>query len=295
VSALPTAAVSLLAALTAPAVPPSPTPPTLHPSAIGSALVGADCSANPNAPECHFSIDGEPADVSAGSRKPATSTAATGRVCHDVPVFTPATKDTGQAGDGTGANGLKRRDCSVNGLFVDSTLIFYRTDPSALDAQQLAQRAEQALVMPRPAVEMSPEPDVAQLTGLPVWLWLEPGAWAPKSVTLSANGVTVTATATPQRVVWNMGDGSTVTCAGAGTPFPEHSSGDAMAPSPTCGHTFHRTSEMEPGGAFHVTATVVWRVDWTGFGPGGTFPDLESSVGFPVRVIEAAALVTNSR
>ena len=186
-----------------------------------------------------------------------------------------------------------QEQCTQAGKIISSKLVFYPVSSPA-SPQALAKKAYKTLVMPQPQVVMSPAVNVPQLTGLPVWMWLKPGSWVPKTSTVSAGAITVTATATPQRAVWTMGDGSTVTCAGPGTPFPGHPSGDAMAPSPTCGHIFHRTSEVEPGGAFHVTVTIVWRVDWTGFGPGGTFPDVESSVGFPVRVIEAAALVTNS-
>jgi len=186
-----------------------------------------------------------------------------------------------------------QEQCTQGGKIVSSKLVFY-PQPSPASAQALAQKAYKTLDMPKPDVMMSPAETVPQLTGLPVWLWLKSGSWVPKSSTVSAGGITITATAAPQRVVWSMGDGATVTCAGPGTPFPGHPGGDGVAPSPTCGHTFRRTTAAEPGGAFHVTATIVWRVDWTGFGPGGTFPDVESSVGFPVRVIEAAALVTNS-
>ena len=187
-----------------------------------------------------------------------------------------------------------QEQCTQGGKLISSRTVFYPV-PSPASAQALAENAYKALDMPKPQVGMSPAADVPQLTGLPVWLWLAPDSWMPKSLTVSAGGITIKTTATPQRVVWSLGDGSTVKCSGPGTPYPDHPSGDGTAQSPTCGHTFHRTSAIEPGGAFHATATIVWRVDWTGFGPGGTFPDLESSTGFPVRVIEAAALVTNSR
>jgi hypothetical protein len=213
--------------------------------------------------------------------------------CLIVPVTElPANLAPSKAGPDAG-NQI-RRECFLRGRLVSSEVVYYTVEPKAPSAVDLAKQAYGKLVPPEPIVRISPASNVPQLTGLPVWLWLPSGAWVPQSSMASAGGITVKATATPQRVVWSMGDGTTVTCAGPGTPFPPHPSGDGTAPSPTCGHTFHRTSATEPGGAFRVTATIVWRVDWTGFGPGGTFPDVESSVGFPVRVIEAAALVTNS-
>ncbi|MCL2090603.1 MAG: hypothetical protein FWH11_05180 [Micrococcales bacterium] len=66
-----------------------------------------------------------------------------------------------------------------------------------------------------------------------------------------------------------MGDGSTVTCAGsdaAGTPYDASYGG---APSPTCGYRYGWTSAREPGGAFTVTVTANWAVDWSGGGRSG--------------------------
>jgi hypothetical protein len=286
------AVIGLLAAaatsFSAPSSPPAPI--------ASDAFVGADCSTNPDAPECHFSIDGKSSKKSASISKAVPANASNVRVCQEVPVFIPLVQHVVTVGDPSVPETMTQQECTVNGRLVDSSLVFAPTDPATppVSAQQLAQHAYQALVMPRPDVGMSPGIDVPQLAGLPVWLWLKPGSWSPKSVTLTANGVTVTATATPRQVVWSMGDGTTETCSGPGTPFPEHPVDGGMAPSPTCGHTYRRTSAAEPGGAFRATTTVVWRVDWTGFSQGGTFPDVESSTGFPVRVIEAAALVTNS-
>lgn len=261
------------------------------PGAIGyAACGGTSCDT--------FAQDDAPAKV-ANPAPVSTPADPNAPVCQDVAVpdhFDKLPSQVVSQADPsyTGPLDAYEEQCVQDGRIISLKLIFYPV-PSSTSAQDLAEKAYKTLVMPIPQVVMSPAANVPQLTGLPVWMWLEPGSWAPISSTVSAGPVTITATATPQRVLWTMGDGSTVTCAGPGTPFPEHPNSDGTTPSPTCGHTFHRTSEVEPGGAFHATATIVWRVDWTGFGPGGTFPDVESSIGFPVRVIEAAALVTNSR
>ena len=51
-----------------------------------------------------------------------------------------------------------------------------------------------------------------------------------------------------------MGDGSTVTCDGPGTPYQAET--DPKASSPDCGHTYLRSSARESGQAFVVSATV---------------------------------------
>lgn len=98
------------------------------------------------------------------------------------------------------------------------------------------------------------------LVGLPVWLWVDdPSAttWGPK--TISAGGVSMTARAT--RVVWDLGDGTEVSC-GKGT---EWTYGMGEKPSPTCGHTYSKQ------GRYTVRATSSWVARWSGYGQSGSF------------------------
>ncbi|GAA5110823.1 hypothetical protein GCM10025762_19140 [Haloechinothrix salitolerans] len=150
---------------------------------------------------------------------------------------------------------------------------------------ELAQMARKQLRLPTPTIAANPVGD--QLVNLPTWMWLSSG-WGPVSATASVPGVSVTATATPTSVTWSMGDGSTVTCTGAGTPFRAGS--DPKAPSPDCGHTYRTSSAKQAGQAFPVAATVHWTVTWAGAGQGGTFPDLTTTGNAAFRVAESQAL-----
>ncbi len=154
--------------------------------------------------------------------------------------------------------------------------------------EELAQQAWSQLRLPSPVIGSSPAG--TQLVQLPTWLWLNRAMWRPQSATASVPGVSVTATATPTSVSWVMGDGSTVSCAGTGTPFPAH--GDPRAASPDCGHTYQRSSASAPGERFPAMATVSWRITWSGAGASGTFPDLTTSATASFRVAEAQALGT---
>ena len=78
-------------------------------------------------------------------------------------------------------------------------------------------------------------------------------------------GITVTAEANAQYIVWDMGDGHTITCANPGSAYA--GSGSA---SPTCGYRYFAPSRNEPGGAYTVTATTHWLVTWQGGGDQGT-------------------------
>lgn len=159
---------------------------------------------------------------------------------------------------------------------------------AAPSPEQLARRARAQLRLPDPAIASSPAG--TQLVRLPTWLWLDRAMWQPRSATASVPAVSVTATATPTSVSWVMGDGSTVTCFGPGTPFPAH--GDPRAASPDCGHTFQRSSATSPGERFPATATVSWRITWSGGGASGTLPDLTTTTAVSFRVAESQALGT---
>ena len=151
--------------------------------------------------------------------------------------------------------------------------------------EELAQMARRQLRLPSPTISANPAGD--QLVNLPTWMWLSSG-WAPVSATASVPGVSVTATATPGSVTWSMGDGSTVVCRGAGTPYTAGT--DPAAPSPDCGHVYRRSSAGQPGQAFGVTATVRWTVTWSGAGQGGTFPEMTTTSTASFRVAESQAL-----
>ena len=101
----------------------------------------------------------------------------------------------------------------------------------------------------------------------------------------TAGPVTTTATATPEKVVWDMGNGASVTCDGPGTPY------NANDPNATtdCSYTW-----PDPG-TFRVTATIYWTVTWTATGaPGGG--DLGAhagpAAGVTVHVEESQAINT---
>jgi hypothetical protein len=129
----------------------------------------------------------------------------------------------------------------------------------AVNPVVVAQQAAKQLGFGSPAIEMAPPDGSPQLVGVASWLWIDPGEWQTLSASASAGPVTTTATATPSKVVWDMGDGDSVTCDGPGTPYR------ASDPNATtdCSYTW-----PDPG-SFTVTATVYWSVSWTATGAAG--------------------------
>jgi hypothetical protein len=156
----------------------------------------------------------------------------------------------------------------------------------------LAALARQTLGLPSPVIDSSPAQNALQLVNLPTWLWISPAQWAPRSQTATVPGESVTATATPVSVTWHPGDGSTVTCDGAGTPYT--SADNPGSASPDCGHTYASSSAGQPGGAFTATATITWDVTWRGpGGAGGALAPLFTTAAAEFRVAESQALDTS--
>lgn len=167
--------------------------------------------------------------------------------------------------------------------FVTRMRIFTSPPGQAL----LVAEAVKLLQLPAPAIHLNPAPPAAQLVFVPTWLWVDASSWESRTATASVPGMSVTATATPTSLTWSMGDGATVTCHGAGTPWQP--GGDPMAESPDCGHKFtHPSGE----GAFVVRATIGWNVSWSGGGATGVEPALASTTSADVKVAESPTVVT---
>lgn len=154
--------------------------------------------------------------------------------------------------------------------------------------RELADRAVAQMGLGAGQIGMAPPADKG-IIGIPVWLWIaDPGASTTGPITrsVSAGGVTVTATGTLDRIVYDMGDGNQVECMGPGTPFTP-----GPASSPDCGYTYTESSDGQPANSYTVTATCYWTVTWAGGGQRGAIP-LEYSRSMAATVGELQALTT---
>jgi hypothetical protein len=131
----------------------------------------------------------------------------------------------------------------------------------------LAQQALATMHLPAPRVGMSP-PNTAEVVNFQTWLWVDSSMWHPISATASVGPVAATATATPQRVVYDMGDGSQVVCSGPGTPY--NAAAAPGAQSTKCSYGYANSSAGQPNNVYTASATIYWHVTWTAVGaPGG--------------------------
>lgn len=130
-----------------------------------------------------------------------------------------------------------------------------------------------------------PEPGTNSvgLVGMPTWMWVAdpgPSTTGPISRSVTVRGFTVTATAKVKRIVWKMGDGTSVSC-GRGTPYTD---AFGAQESPTCGHVYTKQ------GRYTVSATSFWEVEWSGIGEAGTIT-IDLSESESITVGEAQVIV----
>ncbi|MBT8228009.1 MAG: hypothetical protein HKP61_13390 [Dactylosporangium sp.] len=177
------------------------------------------------------------------------------------------------------------RICLLPGGGEAVSAAFWLTDDQVISPATVARQAVARLTLPTLVLRWNPAPPADQILYIPTWLWVDSVSWVPQSATASVPGLSVTATATPTRVVFATGDGNSVTCDGPGTAW--QSGMDPLSASPTCGYTYPAP------GAYTLTATVTWTVTWAGGGTSGTVDPLTTSASQQVRVVEAGAVNTN--
>ncbi|MEU8951610.1 ATP/GTP-binding protein [Streptomyces sp. NPDC048489] len=141
--------------------------------------------------------------------------------------------------------------------------------------RELAQRAVDSMTLLGPDIA-SPRAAGRYTVGVPVWMWVNRSAttYGPNTASATAGGVSVTATAKVSKIVWQMGDGTSVTCHGPGTPYR---ASVGMAQSPTCGHLYSTTSAGAVHGRFRVRATSTWTIGWQGGGAAGQLTEVRQT------------------
>lgn len=188
---------------------------------------------------------------------------------------------------GEGAGAWFRKICTSEDGMLSGTVVWL---PARVDPRQLAQQALERVPLPQPVVRMNPPNGTGAVTNVQTWLWIEPDQWQPVSASASAGNVTVTTTADPERVVFDMGNGDRLSCGGPGTPYDP--ARPAAEQATDCAYTYRRSSADRPDGRYTVTATVIYRVRWSasGIAGGGALAPVSQTSSLPLRVGEIQAL-----
>lgn len=228
-------------------------------------------------------------DQGAGRSRPSEPKGEEGTDCWLLPLEIPqGTEVYDQAGsllgvaDGTGTWFYNVCNGSDGGALLSSNSLVFVPDPSP---EALRQQALQQLTFPVPEIVTSPPADKLQLVNMKTWLSVG-GSWRTLSSTAEVPGVSVTVTAEPARVLWDMGNGEKVVCDGPGSTY---NASDESEPPGSCFYRWRRSSAGEPNGAYQVTATLQWSVSWTVTGApgGGALPTMQQSTTRAMRVGEA--------
>jgi hypothetical protein len=240
-----------------------------------------DCSDG----ECRVGASSPPAPSSSGGQSASEGAAGGTDEAGEPCVFTSAEfLESGKEGPLPIPQGMARCEGAAAGGGASGVF----------SPEVLAEQARAVMRLPEPAIGTAPAPDKPRFVNLPTWLWVAGEEWSPVSVTASVSAGSVTVVATPERVVWDTGDGHQVVCAGPGTVFSRATAGEGG--SPDCGHTY---TALPPGGAgtaVDVTAVWEWGVSWsTTDGRGGALEDLATSSSVAVPVSEIHSVVTHTR
>lgn len=172
---------------------------------------------------------------------------------------------------------------------VDVDGYFVIPEGGLVDPYQLALDALASVQIAPPGIRTSPSENGRLYVQVPTWLWLDSTWWQTYEATANTGRVWSTVRATPVATTWELGDGSSVSCRGPGTPWRRGLSEDASS----CTHTYRSSSSSQPSGTFDLEATVTLEVSWTSNATGGgTLPAISRSSTLDVEVGEIQAIGT---
>lgn len=143
--------------------------------------------------------------------------------------------------------------------------------PPPPDPRQIAYQLLAEIRLQAGTIGITPTKPLADggygIIGIPSYLWVaNPGAstTGPVKRSRTVAGYTVTISAQLDQVAYDMGNGTTVTCAGINAPGIPYESRFGKTPSTVCGYVY------EQPGRYTVTARSTWNVEWWGIGETGT-------------------------
>lgn len=141
------------------------------------------------------------------------------------------------------------------------------------EPEEIARKVIAKLTMPQSTPVFGPDPSINKITpgklvvGFPYWLTVPGEGFL--TTTETSQGLRLRLDSRRVKVVYQMGDGTTLECAKTRAwPGPRLGVDSRGVPkeSPVCGHRFATK------GAYTVTATVHWEVTWNGAGESGVVP-----------------------
>ena len=216
--------------------------------------------------------------------------------CSYVPADPSVAAAMGPGGPGPGT--WYFTNCEFSGLYASPYPPIWvpagAAPGSAPSVPTLIQQAKGQATLATPSVQLNPPGD--QIVNYRSWLWVPRVEWSVVTASATAGGVTATVTAAPEKVVFSMGDGDSVTCDGPGVTYDSSKPADQQ--STYCSYIWRTSSASEPGEEYRVTATIYYAVTTAVHGAANPTPNLgivASPAGeMPVRVAEVETLGTGA-
>lgn len=165
-------------------------------------------------------------------------------------------------------------------ISVPENVWFVPNGAAVINPAQVAQQLVKNAPFEFANAHMAPGPDYHTYINYLNWMWVQQDQWHDVSVSLTVGGATVTLTAKPSYVAWNMGNGESRSCVGAGREWVKGMAEDAPT---NCSFTYTTLQDPE-GDTWTVSAQINYTVSWTctgncGGATGGDLGDVTALAG----------------
>jgi hypothetical protein len=131
--------------------------------------------------------------------------------------------------------------------------------PGPPDPGELAQLVVRHLPLAVADVHTAPRAPHHTFIGVENWLWVPRAQWVTLTKTARLRGTSVTVTARPRDVAWDLGP-ARKNCSTPGRVWRATMTDTART---SCGYTYRVTSDSAPDHVFGISARVQYRVNWT--------------------------------
>lgn len=164
----------------------------------------------------------------------------------------------------------------ASGTAVSYAVWWVAGGPAPVDGAAVARQLVVTIPFELADAKIAPPPTYHTYISYKNWLWIESGQWHTVTASRSVRGATVTLTATPSYVEWDMGNGDTQSCVGPGREWvkgmPEN------APT-NCSYSYDEMEDPK-GDTWTVSAQISYTLAWTCTGNcgGATSGDLGSQL-----------------
>ena len=178
------------------------------------------------------------------------------------------------------------------GASCDGYLAFLPEGGPAVSVEGLLREAIDSITPSDPVLAVTPHHG-RHVVNMQSWLAVDPVYWNEERVARAAEGrVEVTATLTPNRTLWDLGNGDVEDCVGpVDGPGVVWRSGMDDAQS-TCSYTYPNPSINPPANTWDIAGTVFFEVGFTTNAPGtyGPFAPIERTTTETIQVLEIQAV-----